>query len=109
MRKEYVKPLMESEEFVSNEYVAACWDLRCDTPFCEYNRYLNRIGGDSYGEDELLECVKDYEKEYSNIIHQGGDKTYEDTGKYYHSGGLGHHELTITPVPKTDKHPNASV
>ena len=31
MRKEYVKPMMESEEFVSNEYVAACWRVTCDT------------------------------------------------------------------------------
>ena len=29
MRKEYVKPVMESEEFVSNEYVAACWTITC--------------------------------------------------------------------------------
>lgn len=29
MRKEYVKPVMESEAFVSNEYVAACWTLTC--------------------------------------------------------------------------------
>ena len=29
MRKEYVKPVMESEEFISNEYVAACYTVRC--------------------------------------------------------------------------------
>ena len=29
MRKEYVKPVMESEEFVSNEYVAACYWVDC--------------------------------------------------------------------------------
>lgn len=29
MRKEYVKPVMESEEFVSNEYVAACSTIKC--------------------------------------------------------------------------------
>ena len=27
MRKEYVKPVMESEEFVSNEYVASCYTI----------------------------------------------------------------------------------
>ena len=29
MRKEYVKPVMESEEFVSNEYVATCYLVTC--------------------------------------------------------------------------------
>ena len=31
MKKAYVKPVMESEEFVANEYVAACWTLTCIT------------------------------------------------------------------------------
>ena len=30
MKKEYVKPVIESEEFVANEYVAACWYIYCD-------------------------------------------------------------------------------
>ena len=34
MRKEYVKPVMESEEFVSNEYVAACYTIDCNV--CSY-------------------------------------------------------------------------
>lgn len=29
MKKVYTKPVMESEEFVSNEYVAACWTITC--------------------------------------------------------------------------------
>lgn len=29
MRKDYVKPTMESEAFVANEYVAACWTITC--------------------------------------------------------------------------------
>lgn len=29
MKKVYTKPVMESEEFVSNEYVAACWTVTC--------------------------------------------------------------------------------
>lgn len=27
--KKYMKPIMESESFVANEYVAACWTLTC--------------------------------------------------------------------------------
>lgn len=30
MRKEYVKPMMAGEEFVANEYVAACWYGNCN-------------------------------------------------------------------------------
>ncbi len=30
MLKEYVKPVMESEEFTANEYVAACWTITCN-------------------------------------------------------------------------------
>lgn len=30
MKREYVKPVIESEEFVANEYVAACWYIYCD-------------------------------------------------------------------------------
>lgn len=30
MKKAYVKPVMESEAFVANEYVAACWTVACD-------------------------------------------------------------------------------
>ena len=29
MKREYVKPVIESEEFVANEYVAACWWVTC--------------------------------------------------------------------------------
>ena len=69
MRKEYVKPVMESEEFVSNEYVAACYLVTClgnteeGIPSCgslklkeeprteSYNEYTAYIGtiGDKNG------------------------------------------------------------
>ena len=29
MKREYVKPVIESEEFVANEYVASCWIVHC--------------------------------------------------------------------------------
>ena len=31
MKRTYIKPFMESEEFVTNEYVAACWLVTCIT------------------------------------------------------------------------------
>ncbi len=30
MKKSYVKPVMESEAFVANEYVGSCWYVVCD-------------------------------------------------------------------------------
>ena len=30
--REYVKPRMESESFIANEYVAACWRIFCNVP-----------------------------------------------------------------------------
>ena len=30
--KKYIKPMMESETFVSNEYVGVCWGIKCDLP-----------------------------------------------------------------------------
>ena len=30
MKKAYVTPVMESEAFVANEYVAACWRIVCE-------------------------------------------------------------------------------
>lgn len=30
MKRTYIKPFMESEEFVTNEYVAACWLVTCE-------------------------------------------------------------------------------
>lgn len=97
MRKTYIKPEMNSEKFITNEYIAVCWDLRCYTPLCKYNDYNNRIGGIYEDTDEgLNKCVKDYDK--SNIIHEAGDTDYETEGKYYHIGRFLslHHELTIT-------------
>lgn len=32
MKKEYVAPTMVCEEFVANEYVAACYKIKCTTP-----------------------------------------------------------------------------
>lgn len=45
MRKEYVKPVMESEEFVSNEYVAACWTVACNECLGKEKGYENLKSG----------------------------------------------------------------
>ncbi len=43
--KNYVKPMMESEVFAANEYIAACYRIRCTTP--NGNASYNYIYADS--------------------------------------------------------------
>ena len=111
MKKEYVKPVIESEEFVANEYVAACWRLTCETPQCQYNNYNVIIGGDKYSANDLEQCVNDYNDKYT--VHKGGDRSYESSSSYYHIGGFQtdwdlHHKLKVQLVSSGEKHPNAS-
>lgn len=52
MRKDYVKPTMESEAFVANEYVAACWTVACNE--CSaiqegYDDLKNGVKSETYG------------------------------------------------------------
>lgn len=46
--KKYVKPLMESEAFVANEYIGACWYMDCA---CTDPGII--VGGPSFKENEL--------------------------------------------------------
>ena len=56
--KDYVRPMMESEDFAANEYIAACYRIRCTTP--QGNRTFNYLYDDSNdngiwdSEDRLL-------------------------------------------------------
>lgn len=33
MKKKYVRPVMVGERFTTNEYVAACWKIKCNVPY----------------------------------------------------------------------------
>ena len=56
--KDYVRPMMESEDFAANEYIAACYRIRCTTP--QGNSAFNYLYDDSNdngiwdSEDKLL-------------------------------------------------------
>lgn len=109
MKKTYIKPFMESEEFVTNEYVAACWMARCtDTATglfeCDYNDTPLKFKGSN---DEY-EAANNYISANGNsgALHQGkcNDENiqhdsivywYEDSNSYYHTTKvLGvHHRL----------------
>ena len=51
--KTYVKPMMQSETFVANEYIAACWRINCNVP-TGYG-FIDNNGNDVYdrGDEKL--------------------------------------------------------
>lgn len=53
MKKEYVKPAMESEVFISNEYVAACYSGVCNVNCWSYSAWDDADGDERVDEGEL--------------------------------------------------------
>lgn len=100
MKKSYVKPIMESEAFVANEYVANCWEAFCEgghsiivtkEPVFEYN-----IGQDDDGFVYLLGRTKAY---YGTIE---GCEGYQD---YFNKT---YHKITDVQLKGTGNSANAS-
>ena len=87
--KKYIKPMMKSESFVSNEYVAACWWVNCNVrlgrPYVESNGkegLQTGWGGDTPISMFPVEgCGTKHigvtEKPVSNGYHVENDKVYE--------------------------------
>lgn len=107
MKRTYIKPFMESEEFVTNEYVAACFNVSCGRNLCNYETFTIK------GNDEQSAIAT-----YLHDINGGNDSFHpgdpehkyatgiigtspEETDEYYHVpwGALitdTHHRLTIS-------------
>ena len=49
--KKYIKPLMKNEVFRSNDFVAACYKIKCTTP--NNNAYFNYLYDDTNNSGEL--------------------------------------------------------
>ncbi len=76
MKKSYVKPVMESEAFVANEYVGACWKVTCTI------------------------------EEHGSIIvteepTNGVNGFYKAFGQWFYDGIMNGHEGFIIPHPVT--------
>ena len=112
MKRTYIKPFMESELFVTNEYVAACWKAQCNrglgTGICDYNNNPVRFDGSNDWEVAVSNYLASYGNTgalhqgdcMDNDIHSGINEvalTYEDSKGYYHSTNVDgvHHELTF--------------
>ena len=62
--KNYVRPMMESEVFAANEYIAACGDsgviynFECNAGdwWGDYSVYLNGPDGESHTSDDIFWC-----------------------------------------------------
>lgn len=86
MRKEYVKPVMESEEFVLNEYVAACWQINCTYTKCTNPSYI--INDKTFSSADLHSGQSDHKYfSHTNASENSGKTEPEVSTAYYHTVG----------------------
>lgn len=133
MKKTYVKPVMEGEAFVANEYIAACWTVSCEGK-CQgmetvYDARKNEILKDSYEASYGGSGKKYiYTGEFAGVTAEDCEEFKKDTypswaDKWWEKAlwdyilvpwfGAEHKEVThYHPLQITsgwDNHPNASV
>ena len=72
MKKAYVKPAMESEVFISNEYVAACYSGVCDVNCWSYFHWDDKDGNGRVDREELGDKV--------NSDNEACGATFNDKG-----------------------------
>lgn len=129
MRKEYVKPSITSEEFVANEYIAACWNIKCNVPY-GYG-YIEKNGIPGYqsglwnGDPFIVEgrgCGTMHEANGIDAAGPAANAMWQPTNSwgmdkgdpygvfYFKAKGQGssdHHFCTLDSV-NWEKNPNAS-
>lgn len=107
MRKIYIKPEMNGEKFITNEYVSACYIAKCvyygdkfysckwqltikgNTQQEAINNYLSANNG---GDASLHPGSEDHKVGFGFPINP----TYEESDKYYHKPNMGYdHEMTF--------------
>lgn len=83
MKKEYVKPIMEGEAFVANEYIAACWTITCEGKCggveTVYDTRKNEILKDSYEASNLSGKMYIYPGEFAGTSAKKCEEFREDT------------------------------
>ena len=129
--KAYVKPMMDSEVFVANEYVAACWKINCNVP-TEFG-FIDNNGNDKYdrGDEKLTnDGVYGCDVWHTGVQGVPGDgpkanamwqpqrwtlfSGYKDDGSaydvYYWSDGYGqtHRHFSKVSDAQWETNPNAS-
>lgn len=128
MKKEYVKPVMESEAFVANEYCIACWTVTCQNPECGaveygYNALKNEVTTQSYlgkttsvhtgklGEEEKVPCTKYVEDTYPDWCDKWWEKIIWDEilSNWFTSQKITEYHPVSVTSGWGETHPNASV
>lgn len=122
MRKEYVKPSITSEEFVANEYIAACWNISCNVPSGYGYIEKNGIPGYQSGDRFVAEghgCGTKHEAKGIDAAGPAANAmwhSYRDNKNYEvfyfkakgdHWGTSNHHFCTLDKV-NWEENPNAS-
>lgn len=77
MKRAYVRPTMVGERFVANEYVAACWKIKCNVP--DGYGYIDNNGNSKFDSNDKLLTSK-------NVL--GRPKIVSGCGKW-HTGVSG--------------------
>lgn len=125
MKKEYVKPAMESETFITDEYVAACWTVWCNVPW-GYG-YYEKNGRPGYQEDSEDEFIAgpgsgcgtshtasgiDADGPSANAMwHVSGTEASKDYEVFHwriRGNGSSSHHFSKVSDAKWEKNPNAS-
>lgn len=110
MKREYVKPVIESEEFVANEYVAACWIIKCKKTGETFVQKTDPSwdawdsDNDGFGQEKYFSVKGDYIYRGDRFDHDG-ENTPLDLGLI-----SAYHEVTFeqTNAKNNPNHPNAS-
>lgn len=124
MKRNWVKPLAVVQQFVPNEYVAACWKINCNVPV-GYG-YLDNNGNGAYDWGDTLLTPRGREVRGCGTYHSGvegvpddgpvanamwhpsrGGKDYE---VYYWRDGKGTYDVHFSKVDDAEweTNPNAS-
>lgn len=122
MKRAYVRPTMVGERFVANEYVAACWKIKCNVPegygYIDNNKN-NRL---DFGEERLTSIVHGCNKWHTGVRGVPGDGPEpnamwhpfpswgEDYPVYYWRDGNGKDDIHFSKVEDAqwETNPNAS-
>ena len=107
MKKEYIKPVMESEMFVANEYISTCWLVTCVTerenfttktkPIENYNMNPNSEDPDGYVKGFTYNPIRSqtyYNNRNNEFTHVG--HIYNENSPYDWANGW--HEVKIQEV-----------
>ena len=120
-KRVWTMPMAEVEQFMANEYVAACWKINCNVPSGTGYFEVNGRGGYQRGQDEYIAAGYGCGEYHNGVpgVPDGGPQANamwqeSRTGKYYEvfyfSTGKGNNDQHFSKVENAEweTNPNAS-